>query len=97
MYKIEYTKRAEKYFKKIKEKGLKEAFSKAINLIAADPAIGEQKKGELSEIFCYDVYYDCTNYEIAYFICEKNGGTVIIVMIGSRENFYDDLKRFLDN
>lgn len=95
MYKIEYTKRAESFFKKVKDKKLKAAFMAAIEKIAADPDVGKRKKGELSEAFCYDVYYDRTNYEIAYFVCEKNGGTVIIIMIGSRENFYDDLKRYL--
>ncbi len=95
MYKIEYAKPAEKYFKKIKEKGLKEAFQNALTKISADPFIGEEKKGELARVFCYDVYYKRVNYEIAYQICEKNGETVVVIMIGSRENFYDELKRYL--
>ncbi len=95
MYKLEYSKRAEKFFKKIKEKGLKEAFQNALTKISADPFVGESKKGDLSKVFGYDVYYNRVNYEIAYQICEKKGETVVVIMIGSRENFYDELKRYL--
>lgn len=95
MYKLEYSPRAEKYFKKIKEKGLKEAFQNALTKIAVDPYVGEAKKGDLSKVFGYDVYYNRVNYEIAYQICEKNGEVVVVIMIGSRENFYDELRRYL--
>ncbi len=95
MYELVLMPAAQKYFKKIKEKGLKEAFSKAIAKIVSDPHIGDEKKGNLAGIFGYDVYYNHANYEIAYRIIETNGKFVVVIMIGSRENFYDELKRYL--
>ncbi len=66
MYEVIFTSAAERYLKKIKEKPLKEAFREAILLIAENPYVGNQKRGDLSGIYGYDMYYAKTNYEIAY-------------------------------
>jgi len=35
-------------------------------------------------------------YELAYRIAQlENGGIIVIIMTGSRENFYHELKRYL--
>jgi len=87
---------AEKYFKKLKEKQLKLAYREALIEISADPYnAGELKSGDLSGIYCRDVYYNKTNYEIAYRIYEENGKTVVIILAGTRENFYLELKRYM--
>ena len=39
MYELKYLPGAERYFKKIKEKGLKSAFRKALENIQADPYV----------------------------------------------------------
>jgi mRNA interferase RelE/StbE len=50
----------------------------------------------LDGIYCYDVDYDNVNYEIAYTLGENQQGEVIvIIMAGSRENFYDALKKYM--
>ncbi len=95
MYELVFLPPAQKYFRKLKDKGLRAAYSRAIDKIAADPYIGTEKKGNLAGVFGYDVYHNGTNYEIAYHIMEQDGNYVIIIMVGARENFYDDLKRFL--
>ena len=95
MYELRYLPGAEKYFKKIKEKGLKEAYKKALQKIAQNPYEGETKTGDLSGIYGWDVYYNKTNYEIAYRIYEENGKLVVVVLAGSRENFYKELKRYM--
>lgn len=95
MYDLRYLKPAERYFKKIREKGLKDAFRSALERISVDPFLGEQKKGDLAGIWCYDVFHDKTNYEIAYRIYEKSGQLVVVIMAGTRENFYDELKRYM--
>ena len=41
----------------------------------------------------YDVSYDGTNYEIAYKVYEIDGKKVVVILAGTRENFYDELKR----
>lgn len=86
---------AERYFKKIREKPLKEAFRKAVDEILADPYIGDAKVGNLSGVYCYDVYYNKTNYELAYTIVTNEDTTVVIILAGTRENFYEQLKRYM--
>lgn len=95
MYEIRFTGAAEKYLKKVREKGLKKAFQKALEEISIDPYIGELKTGDLAGVYCYDVYYSKTNYELAYRIYEKDGRMVVVILAGTRENFYDELKRYM--
>lgn len=95
MLPVRYHPKAEKYFKKIKDKNLKKAFENAINKIRQNPKIGEIKKDDLAGIFGYDVYYAGTNYEIAYTIEIIDDETVLVLLAGTRENFYNELKRFL--
>ncbi|MDD6395333.1 MAG: type II toxin-antitoxin system RelE/ParE family toxin [Firmicutes bacterium] len=95
MYELRYMKPAERYFKKLREKGLKDAFKTALQKISENPYCGKTKTGDLSGIYGCDVYYNKTNYEIAYRIYEQNGEIVVVIMAGTRENFYDELKRYL--
>ena len=95
MYEIKYSNAVKRYFKKIKEKGLKQSFTKALKEIQKDPYIGSPKKGDLSGIYGYDVYYNKTNYEIAYMIYEEDGKLVVVILAGTRENFYEELKRYM--
>lgn len=95
MYEIRFTGSAEKFLKKIKEKGLKRALQEALEVISQDPYIGELKIGDLAGVYCYDVYYSKTNYEIAYRIYEEDGRLVIVILAGTRENFYEELKRYM--
>ena len=50
MYEISFSKPAERYLKKIKDKHLSSAFKKAVNEIKADPYIGTLKTGDLRGI-----------------------------------------------
>ena len=95
MYEIRFLPRAEKELKKIKNKKLKQKLKEAIQQIAENPFIGQAKKGDLSGIYGYDVFYNKTNYEISYKIYEINKKLVIIILIGTRENFYKELKKYL--
>ncbi len=96
MYNIDYLPPAEKYFKKLKDKRLKKAFSDVINEIRTDPYNnGTSKVGDLAGIYGHDVYYNGTNYEIAYRIVEVNGGVVVVIMAGTRENFYSTIKQYI--
>ena len=48
----------------------------------------------------YDIYHNRINYELAYTVEERfseDSGekeTVVVIMAGTRENFYDELKRY---
>ena len=94
MYKLVYSPTAVKYIKKIRNKSLKAELKKALDDISNDPYIGEAKMGDLQGIFGYDVYYDSVNYEIAYTVKEREI-LVTIIMVGTRENFYNELKRYI--
>jgi len=95
MYKMVILPPAARYLKKLKEKPLKSAFQKAIDEILKDPYMGEPKTGNLSGIFCYDIYYNKTNYELAYTIVEEGNSIVVVILIGTRENFYEELKHYM--
>ena len=98
MLKIKLAHPASKYFKKLRDKKLKDLFHDALDEICKDPCIGERKTGDFKGVYCYDLYYKSTNYEIAYVIEETNNVNekiVVIVMAGTKENFYEQLKSYL--
>lgn len=82
-----------KYFKKLKDKQLKKKYENALLEIRSDPEIGERKTGDLAGIWGYDIYHNRVNYEIAYYLAENDKGEVVVViMAGTRENFWDAIK-----
>lgn len=91
---------AARYLKKLKDKQLKTLYQNAIDEICKNPAIGKPKHGDLEGILGYDIYYNKTNYELAYAVENRKiegydeVETVIVIMAGTRENFYDELKRY---
>jgi mRNA interferase RelE/StbE len=95
MYEIRFLPQAEKYIKKLKDKQLKKVFKDALQAISEDPFAGDEKKGDLAGVYGWDVHYARTNYEIAYRIYEEEGQLVVVVLAGTRENFYEQLKRYI--
>ena len=95
MYEISYSGAAKRYLKKIKDKQLLSAFKGAIDKLKIDPYIGSQKVGDLRGIFGYDVKHGGINYELAYRIYEKDNQYVVVILAGTRENFYEELKRLI--
>ncbi len=93
MLQVRFLPPAARFIKKLKDKTLKELYKKAINDICEDYTIGEEKTGDLSGVFGYDIYYNKTNYELAYTIERVDEEIVVVIMDGTRENFYDQLKR----
>ncbi len=88
---------AARYLKKLKEKPLKEKFRAAIDQIQLDPYCGDPKTGDLSGIYCCDIFHNKTNYELAYTIIEEEDETVVVILAGTRENFYAELKRYMQH
>ena len=95
MYEVIFLPAARNYLKKIRDKNLKKLLKNAIDDIAEDYTIGEPKTGDLAGIYGYDVFYNKTNYEISYTVEEVNEEIVVIIMVGTRENFYNELKRYI--
>jgi len=92
VYDVKYAKAAERYFKKLRDKKLKLAFKSAIDTVSSNPYTGTQKTGDLKGIYGYDVKYAGTSYEIAYRIYEEENNYVVVILAGTRENFYNELK-----
>ena len=62
----------------------------AIFEIVLDPTIGEAKKGDLSGVFVYK--FKCRE-QLTLLAYEYDPNTRILLLLGSHENFYRDLKR----
>ena len=69
-------------------------YQNAIDMIREDHTIGEAKTGDLSGIFGYDIFYNKTNYELAYTVEYVDDKIIVVIMAGTRENFYEQLKRY---
>lgn len=84
-----------KYIKKLKDKKLKRLYQEAVDKIRNDYTVGEAKTGDLSGVYGYDIYYNKTNYELAYTVEYTENMVVVIILAGTRENFYDQLKQYM--
>ncbi|KQC10035.1 MAG: addiction module toxin RelE [Smithella sp. SDB] len=80
--------------KKIKKmtKAEKEALDREIRNIAENPNIGDEKKGDLKGVFVHKFKLKTNLYLLAYRKADKD---LELIMIGSHENYYRDLKGYL--
>ena len=62
----------------------------AVREVVANPEIGEQKKGDLSGVFVYKSLLNRQQMLLAY---EWDPRTRVLLLLGSHENFYRDLRR----
>ncbi len=62
----------------------------AVREVVANPEIGEQKKGDLSGVFVYKFLLNRQQMLLAY---EWDPRTRVLLLLGSHENFYRDLRR----
>lgn len=68
----------------------KDAVDQAVARILQDPMLGEEKKGDLAGVFV--LKFDCVNrlFLLAY---EFDPATRVLLLVGTHENFYRELKR----
>ena len=73
----------------------KKVVDKAVGEIAADPTIGEEKKGDLAGIFVHKFKVNKQEVLLAYRLQPNKfkPQEVVLLSLGSRENFYSDIKR----
>lgn len=95
MTEVRFLPPAAKFIKKLRDKKLKNLYQEAIDNIRKDYTVGEVKTGDLSGVYGYDIYYNKTNYELAYTVEYSEDVVVVIIMAGTRENFYDQLKQYM--
>ncbi len=92
MYKIEFSASFVKDFKKIPGEIQKIVFEKWIPRLQNDPRIGQRFVGKnLRNFFKLAFRYKRNDYRIVYQIRNKQV-KVVLLAIGSRENFYKKLK-----
>jgi len=83
---------AKKYIKKIRQKKLKQLYEEAFTAVLQAPyTAGDMKRGDLAGIFVYSFSFQKTEHRVAYVIEED---TVVFLMAGTHENFYQELKRY---
>lgn len=96
MLDVVYMPAAKKYLKKVRDENLKRKFRDAVIEIRKDPGIGDPKTGDLAGYMGYDIHYNKINYELAYTVAEDEiGEVVVIIMAGTRQNFYEELKKYI--
>lgn len=95
MAEVRFLPPAAKFLKKIKDKKLRALYMDAIDRIREDYTVGEAKVGDLSGIYGYDIFYNKTNYELAYRVEYVEDKIIVVIMAGTRENFYEQLKRYI--
>ncbi|WP_347284337.1 type II toxin-antitoxin system RelE/ParE family toxin [Lactobacillus taiwanensis] len=97
VYEIYINHRVNKYVRKLKDRNLKIAINNAIyDEIALNPyEVGNSKVGDLTGFYVYKLYYKGIQYRIAYTIDDEDN-LVIIALAGTREKFYEQLKRIIN-
>jgi len=80
--------------KRLRKKECSE-LNKAIQIILMNPKIGELKKGDLKEVRVYKFQINNQKRLLAYKLkVSKSINNIILLAYGSRENFYNDLKKY---
>lgn len=64
----------------------------AVSVIAGNPEIGEQKKGDLAELRVYKFHSHRQLYLLGYTV-DSEVRLVYLEAVGPHENFYRDLKK----
>ena len=62
----------------------------AVQAIVDDPTLGEAKKGDLAGVFVYK--FKCNN-QLTLLAYEYDPNTRLLLLLGSHENFYRELKQ----
>ena len=95
---VDYKRPFATFFKKAK-KPLQFAIEDVVVVIQNTPSIGEEKVGDLKGIFVYKFRFNRQEYLVAYKYQEAADILSILwidfYQVGSHENFYEELKRYL--
>jgi ParE-like toxin of type II bacterial toxin-antitoxin system len=93
-----------KQFVKKVQKPLQLAIEDEVDSICENPSIGESKIGDLAGVFVHKFKFNRQEYLLAYRLSsakvdEKSSTveflTIVFYKVGTHENFYDELKRYL--
>jgi len=85
------TRRFSRQYKKLHDNVAADVDS-AVEAIAAQPSLGERKKGDLSDLFVHKFRSQGQLYLLGYTL-DEGLRLVYLEAVGPHENFYRDLKR----
>lgn len=90
-WEVQQTRRFTRAYKKLHD-NVAVNVDAAVRVIANDPGIGEQKKGDLAQLFVFKFRSQNQLYLLGY---TRNEGIQLVYLeaAGPHENFYRDLKR----
>ena len=90
-YSLRQTRRFARAYKKLHDNVAADV-DEATRVVAADPTLGERKKGDLSELFVYKFRSQNQLYLLGYTIDDEIR-LIYLAAVGPHENFYRDFKR----
>jgi len=94
-----YYKRPFATFVKKAKKPLQLAIEDAVLHIQNSPTCGEMKTGDLKDVYVYQFRFNQEEYLVAYKFGQSDDLVTLIgidfYQVGSHENFYEELKRYL--
>ena len=90
------TPKMEKVLKVTQRKGktLYSEIRRHMDLIIDNPHLGDYLKGDLKDFRSYDFKFRNGNFRICYAYFEEDDH-IKFVYVGTRENFYDEVKRYV--
>lgn len=90
-YGVRQTRRFARQYKKLHD-NIAFDVDAAVEVVAASPAAGERKKGDLAELLVYKFRSQGQLYLLGYSL-DDQVRLVYLEAVGPHENFYRDLKR----
>ena len=90
-YSLKQTRRFARAYKKLHDNVVSDV-DDATKVVAADPKVGERKKGDLANLFVYKFRSQNQLYLLGYTVDEEVR-LVYLEAVSPHENFYRDLKR----
>ena len=90
-YSLRQTRRFARAYKKLHDNVAADV-DEATRVVAADPTLGERKKGDLSELFVYKFRSQNQLYLLGYTV-DDEVRLIYLEAVGPHENFYRDFKR----
>lgn len=88
-YELRQTRRFARAYKKLQENVAADV-DKVAQVIARDPFVGEQKKGDLADLFVYKFRSQNQLYLLGYTL-DQGVRLVYLEAVGPHENFYRDI------
>ena len=90
-YSLRQTRRFARAYKKLHDNVAADV-DEATRVVAADPTVGERKKGDLAELFVYKFRSQNQLYLLGYTV-DDEVRLIYLEAVSPHENFYRDFKR----